>query len=204
MSVCLSKRLVTNSMPCISVLSCSRADHCSISAAAGPVVLQQPSSLAQLTAWDAALALLRDAPQLTRGTPQQHAEAQQHAASCIQRARDLVQADSLWNECGQLVIALDKALALVLDGRVSQGRALAVEMIGFAQLQAQLAQQLKSVGLPHNANPPGEPSGQHTAARDRVICLLGGYVSLGGCRLALRGCIADNERRAAPSTQGRP
>ena len=79
-----------------------------------PVVLQQPSSLGQLLTWDAALGLLRDAPQLTRGTPQELAEAQQHAASCIQQARALVQADSVWNECGQVLIALDKALALVL------------------------------------------------------------------------------------------
>lgn len=147
--------------PCVSIVSCVDSLACSISATAGPSVLQPGTSCwnsgrQQASQWSGPLQKLRDERPVTFGTPQELSEYQNFAVSCIEKAQALVQADSLWNECNQVIANLDRALSLCKAGRSAQGRALAVELIGFAQLQSRLAEQLSCARLPPNANPPGK------------------------------------------------
>jgi hypothetical protein len=93
------------------------------------------------------LAVLQSAPSVVVGTPQELAEHQTFVYRCIDTAAKLVAADSSWEDCNQVLLTpLGRALELVRAGKTSSGRALAVGLIGYAQLAQQLSEQLRSVG----------------------------------------------------------
>lgn len=97
--------------------------------------------------WSWTLKHLQSAPSVVVGTPQELAEYQAFVYRCIEKAAELVAADSSWEACNHaLLTPLARALELVKAGKTSSGRALAVGLIGYAQLAEQLSEQLRSVG----------------------------------------------------------
>lgn len=97
--------------------------------------------------WSEVLCVLQSAPSVVLGTAQELAEYQAFVYRCIEKAAELVAADSSWEACNQVLLTpLARALELVKAGKTSSGRALAVGLIGYAQLAEQLSEQLRSVG----------------------------------------------------------
>lgn len=144
--------------PCVTV---QIAPPCSISAA-GPVELQLQSSprpqggdcLAP-GSWHSVLEKLRHAPVVTFGTPQALADYQEFVCACIQQAASAAASDAGWSDCvDHLLRPLARALQLAQAGKTSSGRALAVELLGYAQLAQQVAGQLRGGGNAFTAPPP--------------------------------------------------
>lgn len=111
--------------------------------------LPPPADSHSSACWPELLKKLRDAPCVTVGTPQQLVEYQTFVYRCIEKVAEGIGADSTWADCNDVLLEpCRRALELVAAGKTSRGRAVAVGLIGLANLSEQL--KVATANLPNS------------------------------------------------------